>query len=171
MVGAAIAQQVMRRIGVRMVGVLGMGVAAFGLFLLSGASVGGSYTSDLLPGLIPMSIGMGMTFVPVTLIATTNVAPEDAGLASGLFNTAQQIGGALGLAVLATLASDRTSGVLGGLGRRPTGADVASASVEGFQVAFLAGAILVAVGAALLWVLVRQRDVANVNPEAVPAPA
>ena len=59
-----------------------------------------------------MSIGMGLTFVPVTLIATTNVSAEDAGLASGLFNTSQQIGGALGLAVLATLAADKTASVL-----------------------------------------------------------
>jgi hypothetical protein len=60
-----------------------------------------------------MSIGMGLTFVPVTLIATTNIAAEDAGLASGLFNTSQQVGGALGLAALSTLAASRTSNLHG----------------------------------------------------------
>ena len=69
----------------------------------------------MLPGLIPISIGMGLTFVPVTLLATSGVAHEDAGLASGLFNTSQQVGGALGLAILSTLAVNRTENHLGGL--------------------------------------------------------
>ena len=71
---------------------------------LTGLPVHGSYVSDLLVGLLPMSIGMGLTFVPVTLLATAGVAAEDSGLASGLLNTSQQVGGALGLAVLSTLA-------------------------------------------------------------------
>src|SRR4051794_161734 len=77
-IGAGLAQQLVKRIGVRAVSVLGMLIAAGGLLLLSNASVGGSYVEDILPGLIPQSIGMGLTFVPVTLIATTNVADEDA---------------------------------------------------------------------------------------------
>jgi MFS family permease len=166
MIGAVLAQQLVKRIGVRAVAILGMLVAATGLLLLSGASVGGSYTSDILPGLIPQSIGMGLTFVPVTLIATTNVANEDAGLASGLFNTAQQIGGALGLAILATLAADKTATELTEGGR----AAQAQALVDGFNVAFLAGAILVALGALLMLFLVRKADVANVDPEAAPVP-
>ena len=103
-----------------------------------------------------MSIGMGLTFVPVTLIATTNVASEDAGLASGLFNTSQQIGGALGLAVLATLAADKTASL--------QGVDPATALVEGFQVAFTGAAILMLVGVVLLAALVRRSDVSNVSP-------
>jgi EmrB/QacA subfamily drug resistance transporter len=166
MIGAVLAQQLVKRIGVRAVAILGMLVAATGLLLLSSASVDGSYTSDILPGLIPQSIGMGLTFVPVTLIATTNVADEDAGLASGLFNTAQQIGGALGLAILATLAADRTATELSEGGQ----AAQAQALVEGFNVAFLAGAILVALGALLMLFLVRKADVANVDPEAAPVP-
>jgi predicted MFS family arabinose efflux permease len=94
-------------------------IAAFGLYLFSGVEVDGSYLSDVLPAVIPQSIGMGLVFVPITLIATTNVDHEDAGLASGLFNTAQQVGGALGLAVVSTLAADKSASVLSDLGRRP----------------------------------------------------
>jgi len=112
-----------------------------------------------------MSFGMGNTFVPITLIATTNVDEHDAGLASGLFNTSQQVGGALGLAVLSTLAADKTVSYLQGLGHQPGPQDRAAGLVEGFQVAFTSAAILVTVGAILLAVLLRSRDVANVNPE------
>ena len=164
MIGAGLAQQLVKRIGVRAVSVLGMAIAATGLFILSSASVGGSYLSDILPGLIPQSIGMGLTFVPITLIATTNVEAEDAGLASGLLNTSQQVGGSLGLAILSTLAANKTASMLlGGSGR-------AQALVDGFNVAFVAAAVLVAAGALVLLLVVRKSDVANVNPEAAPVP-
>jgi EmrB/QacA subfamily drug resistance transporter len=157
--GSGLSQLLVRQVGVRETTMGGMVLAAAGLFLLSRAEVGGTYVGTLLPGLLLMSIGMGLTFVPVTLIATTNVSAEDAGLASGLFNTSQQIGGALGLAVLATLAADKTASVAGSLDR-------ASAIVEGFQVAFLGASILMLVGVVLLAALVRKSDVANVSPEA-----
>ena len=124
----------------------------------------------MLPAVIPQSIGMGLFFVPITLIATTNVGEEDAGLASGLFNTAQQVGGALGLGVLSTLAADKSTGVLGDLGRAPSRLEQSTALLEGFQVAFTAAAILVLVGAVLLALLVRKEDVEGVDPEVVPAP-
>jgi EmrB/QacA subfamily drug resistance transporter len=163
--GAGTAQVLVKRIGVRANAILGMLVAAAGLFLLSRVPVDGSYVSDLLPGLLLMSFGMGNTFVPITLIATTNVDEHDAGLASGLFNTSQQVGGALGLAVLSTLAADKTVSYLQGLGHQPGPQDKAAGLVEGFQVAFTSAAILVTVGAILLALLLRGRDVANVNPE------
>jgi len=104
--------------------------------------------------------------VPITLIATTNVGEDDAGLASGLFNTSQQVGGALGLAVLSTLAADKTDSVLTNLAHGPSPTEQANALLDGFQVAFVAAALLVAVGAVLLMVLVRKPDVKGINPEA-----
>jgi fucose permease len=161
--GSGLSQVLVKKVGVRETTMGGMVLAAAGLFLLSRAEVDGTYVGTLLPGLLLMSIGMGLTFVPVTLIATTNVSAEDAGLASGLFNTSQQIGGALGLAVLATLAADKTASVA-------ASTDRASAIVEGFQVAFAGAAILMLVGVVLLAALVRKRDVANVSPDQGPGP-
>ena len=168
--GAGIAQQLVKRIGVRTTGAIGMLIAGFGLYLFSRVTIDGTYLSDVLPAVIPQSIGMGLFFVPITLIATTNVGADDAGLASGLFNTSQQIGGALGLAVLSTLAADKTASVLAELGRAPSQAEQANALLDGFQVAFVAAALLVAVGAVLLMVLVRKQDVEGINPEAAAVP-
>jgi predicted MFS family arabinose efflux permease len=169
-IGAGIAQQLVRKVGVRPVAIFGLIVATAGLFYLSRVPADGSYAKDLLPGLLLMSFGMGNTFVPITLIATTNVGAEDAGLASGLFNTSQQVGGALGLAVLSTLAADKTASLLADLGHAPSPADRAVALTEGFQVAFTGAAILLLAGLVVLLLLVRARDVANVNPEAAPVP-
>ncbi|MEA2458375.1 MAG: hypothetical protein QOC95_1347 [Thermoleophilaceae bacterium] len=162
-IGAGLAQQLIKRIGVRAVALTGMSLAAVGLFLLSRIAVAGSYTSDLLPGLVFMAFGLGLTFVPMTLIATTNVDPEDAGLASGLLNTAQQVGGALGLGVLSTLAADRTSGALSGLGNAPSAGQRASALVDGFHTAFLAGGGLLVAGIAVLALMLRGHHVAAIN--------
>jgi hypothetical protein len=117
-----------------------------------------------------VSIGMGLVFVPITLIATSGVPVDDAGLASGLFNTSQQIGGALGLAVLSTLATNRTTDELSSLGRAPSQVDQADALVSGFHVTWAASAILLVASGVLLLVLLRRRDVAAVaHGEAAPA--
>jgi hypothetical protein len=102
----------------------------------------------------------------VTLIATTGIDGEDAGLASGLFNTSQQVGGALGLAILSTFAASRTSNVLDGLGQKATSAEHASALVDGFKLAFTIGGGLMAFAAVLGLFLIRRRDVAAINTEA-----
>ena len=172
MIGAMAAQQLVSRVGVLAVMRTGMLVAAAGLGLLAATtSVDGSYMG-VLAGLLPMSIGMGATFVSLTLVATTGVEPDDAGLASGVFNTAQQVGGALGLAVLSTLANDRTAGILADLTGAPTVAQQQAAAVEGFQLAFIAAAALMAIGVVLITVLLRRRDVTRIDAgEAVPVPA
>jgi EmrB/QacA subfamily drug resistance transporter len=158
-IGAGIAQQLIARVGVRAVAVGGIALASVGMAMLTGVPVGGSYAGDLLPGLLPMAIGMGLTFVPITLLGTGNVEARDAGLASGLFNTSQQVGGALGLAILSTLAANATSS--------PTPASL----VHGYHVAFGAGAAMLGAGALLMLVLLRRRDVAGIAVESAPVVA
>ena len=162
-VGSVLSQSLIPRFGARDVPVLGLVLGTLGMLAFLRLEPGGSYLTDLLPGILLASIGMGLVFVPVTLIATSGLPPSDAGLASGIFNTSQQVGGALGLAVLSTLAASATSDELASLGRRPTQAETASALVEGFHVAYLLGAIVLAVSAVLMLVLLRRSDVAAVS--------
>jgi EmrB/QacA subfamily drug resistance transporter len=166
-VGAGIAQQLIRRAGVRNVSVVGIALATAGLVLLAGVPVHGTYVADLLPGLVTMSIGMGLTFVPITLMATGGVADNDAGLASGLFNTAQQVGGSLGLAILSTLAASRTTNLLSGLHGAALSAASTAAKVSGYHVAFIAAAVMLGAGAVIMAAVVRRRDVENLNLEAL----
>src|SRR5437899_4675387 len=168
-VGAGIAQRGIRTIGPRLQAVIGISLAAAGLFLLSGLPWDGSYVANLLPGLSLIALGMGMTFVPITLMATTGIGGDDAGLASGLLNTAQQVGGALGLAVLSTVAANHTSGILSGLGHAPTATERAAALVGGYTTGFTVGGILSAAGALLIVLLVRKRHVATIVAGAEPA--
>jgi hypothetical protein len=118
-----------------------------------------SYLADILPGIMLTSIGMGLTFVPLTLIATSGIPVDDAGLASGLFNTSQQVGGALGLALLSTFAANKTADVLSSTGGKPTSAQTAEALVDGFHVAWIGCAAFLAAGAVMLFVLLRRGDV------------
>jgi predicted MFS family arabinose efflux permease len=159
-VGAGLAQGLIKRFGPRAVGTIGLLVATGGMLVLTGLPVHGSYVSDLLVGLFPMSLGMGLTFVPVTLLATAGVSAEDSGLASGLLNTAQQIGGALGLAVLSTLSASRTTSLLASGASRP------DALVGGWHVAFTGGALLLGSAAVALVVLLRRRHLAEVDLDA-----
>jgi EmrB/QacA subfamily drug resistance transporter len=160
LVGAAVAQGAIRRFGPRAVGVTGVSLATIGMLVLTGLPVHGSYVSDLLTGLFPMSVGMGLTFVPVTLMATAGVAPRDAGLASGLLNTSQQVGGALGLAVLSTLSAGHTSSLLAG------GAPRATALVGGWHVAFTGGAVVLGLAALTLVAALRRRDLSHIDMDA-----
>jgi EmrB/QacA subfamily drug resistance transporter len=167
---SGLAQNLVRRIGVRPVAMAGMAVAALGLVLLAGVSADGSYATDVLPGLLVMSAGLGLTFVPLTLIATTNVREEDAGLASGLFNSSQQVGGALGLAILSTLAANRTESVVSDVDS-PSAADRVSALVDGYQVAFATGAGLIALGVVIMALFVRRRHLEAIQATAPEASA
>ncbi len=122
--------------------------------------------------MILASIGMGLTFVPITLIATSGIPGEDAGLASGLFNTSQQIGGALGLAILSTFAVSATDDTLSSIGGEPSQAQQAQALVDGFHVAYVGSALMIAVAAVSLLLLLRRQDVAAVGAgELEPSPA
>jgi EmrB/QacA subfamily drug resistance transporter len=164
-VGAGMAQQLIRRAGVRNVAVAGVLLATAGLALLARVPVHGTYAGDLLPGLLPMSIGMGLTFVPITLLATGGVTGNDAGLASGLFNTSQQVGGSLGLAILSTLAASKTTSVLNGLHGSATAAAGVAARVSGYHVAFIAAAVMLGVAAMILSLGLRRRHLEGLNLE------
>jgi predicted MFS family arabinose efflux permease len=163
MIGAGLAQSLVSKLGARETPVLGAAIGTVGLLLFLRLEPGGSYLTDLLPAIVVVSVGMGLAFVPVTLIATSGVGAETAGLASGLYNTSQQIGGALGLAVLATLGASATSGTLSGLGHEPTAPEQAQALVDGFHVAFFGGAIIVAGAGASLLLMLRRKDVEAVS--------
>jgi EmrB/QacA subfamily drug resistance transporter len=162
-IGAGLSQQLVPKLGAREVPLVGMTMAIVGLLLFVRLEPGSSYVTDFLPGVMLASIGMGLTFVPITLIATSGVPVDDAGLASGLYNTSQQVGGALGLAILATFAVSKTEDTLSGLGREPQPPEQAQALVDGFHVAYVGSALLVAVAAVLLAVLLRRQDVVAVG--------
>ena len=161
MVSAGLASQFAPRVGVRPVAALGMIVTAAGMLLLARMPLDGSYVVDVLPALILSSLGMGAVFMPLTLVATTGLEDEDQGLASGLFNTSQQIGGALGLAILSTLAASKTS---------HAGTSGNAALVTGFHWAFSGAAAFVLGGLVLMTALLRQHHVARIEAEAT-APA
>ncbi len=114
---------------------------------------GGTFAGNVLGPSLLAAIGLGLSFVTVTIAAVTGTNPHQAGLASGLVNTAQQVGGALGLAILATVANSRTKGIL-----HAGGHDVAFALTKGFERAFLVGAGFALVGAALTLLLISSRD-------------
>jgi len=149
------------KIGVRPVAVGGLIVTGIGMLLLTRLPVGGSYAADVLPALVVTSLGLGCVFLPLTLVATTGLEDEDQGLASGLFNTSQQVGGALGLAILSTFAASRTSG--------DHGVSKSAALVDGFHYAFAGGAIFVALALATLLALLRRQHVERIEAEAVTA--
>ena len=161
---SAIAAQLVTRIGVKPALLIGMTALTGGLVYFTQVSVGGSYLGDLLPGFLLVAVGLGFSFVPISIAALAGIEAAEAGLASGLINTSQQIGGALGIAALSTIATSRTSHAIAG------GSSQASALVTGFHGAFVAGAIIAAVGIAAAVTLVRRDELeqqADDAPEAV----
>ena len=168
-IGSIASQQLIPRFGAREVPIIGLIIAVLGMLLFVRLTPDSTYLADILPGIMLTSIGMGLTFVPLTLIATSGIPVDDAGLASWLFNTSQQVGGALGLALLSTFAANKTADVLSSSGGKPTDADQAQALVDGFHVAWIGCAAFLAAGAVLLFVLLRRGDVlAAAHGEAEP---
>ena len=147
----------------------GMLLVAAGLVWLSRVPPDGAYLSDLLGPMIVAGAGLGFSFVPVTIGAVAGTKPHEAGLASGLINTSQQVGGALGLAVLAAVADSRRDSVLDTVHSMP------AALTEGFQTALTVGAGFAILGAILALLFVSSSGVAPEGEtgevEAVPAPA
>jgi MFS family permease len=127
----------------------GLACAGLGLALLARAPVDGSFVADVLPSMILLGLGAGIAFNPVLLAAMSDVAPEESGLASGVVNTAFMMGGALGLAVLASLAASRTDDLLA------SGSTQAEALTGGYHVAFVVGAVFAAAAAVIGAVFLR----------------
>ncbi len=161
-VWSAVAAQLVTRVGVKPVLVTGMATLTAGLVYFTQVSVGGSYLSDLLPGFLLIAVGIGFSFVPISIAALAGVQDAEAGLASGLINTSQQIGGALGIAALSTIATSQTEGALA------SGSDLPAALVDGFTAAFVAGVVIAGLGVVAALTLIR-RDELERAPEARPA--
>jgi EmrB/QacA subfamily drug resistance transporter len=138
----------------------GLGLAGLGLLLLTRAPVDGSYVVDVLPSMVLLGLGAGMAFNPVLLAAMSGVAPQESGLASGIINTSFMMGGALGLAVLASLAASRTSDLLA------SGESNAAALTGGYHLAFLVGALFALGAAAIGGLLLRNAPMAAHEGEA-----
>ena len=164
-ISAGVASQLVTRIGFKPVLIGGLLLIAGGLVWFSQVPPSGSFAADVLGPSLLAAFGLGFAFVSVTIGAVTGTEPRQAGLASGLINTSQQVGGALGLAILATVANSRTQHLLS------TGAHPSVALTKGFDRAFLVGAGFAIIGAILASVLIssetaasRPRPLAPANP-------
>ena len=155
--GSSLAPRLVARFGVRQVVTAGMLAAAAGLMLFTGVRPGGSYFALVLPGAVLSGLGMGLGLVSSTIAATQGVPPERSGLASGLLNMSRLFGGALGLAILSTLAASET--------RASVGVSSAQALTDGFGLAFRVGALFCVAGALLAIFQLR----AAAEPEVVEA--
>jgi EmrB/QacA subfamily drug resistance transporter len=155
-ISAGVASQLVTKIGYKPVFFAGMVLAAIGLLWFSQVSADGDYLSDILFPSLVVAAGLGFAFVPMMIAAVAGVEPARAGLASGLINTSQQIGGALGLAILASVANSRTDAAMEAAGGAQSA--LPQALTEGFRAAFLVGAGFAIVGAILVLVLISGAD-------------
>ena len=146
-VGSTLAPRVVGRFGARRVIATGMLAAAIGGLLLTGIAPGGSYVGDVLAGGVLSALGMGFSLVPATIAAMEGVPSDSSGLASGLLNTSRLMGGALGLAVLSTIATGQSHGIAG----------AAQAMTDGFGTAFEVGAMFCLAGALIAGSVLRAR--------------
>jgi EmrB/QacA subfamily drug resistance transporter len=157
-----VSAKLVMRFGIRPPLSAGLALAALGLLLFARAPVDGNFTFDVLPSMILLGMGAGIAFNPVLLAAMSDVRQEEAGLASGVVNTAFMMGGALGLAVLASLAASRTDTLLA------SGEGDLAALAGGYHVAFVVGAAFAVAAAAIGAALLRTSAAPAMHPEAEP---
>jgi EmrB/QacA subfamily drug resistance transporter len=155
-VSAGIASGLVTRYGFKPVLVTGLVLTAIALVWFAQVEVGGTYLGDILLPSLVAAVGLGFAFVPMTIAAVSGVEPHETGLASGLINTSQQVGGALGLAILASIANSRTDELMQAANGAPSA--LPSAMTEGFQLAFMVGAGFAVVGAILAATLISSRE-------------
>lgn len=163
-VSAGIAQALVTRVGVKPVLLAGLVLAGLGLVFFTFISVNGTYVGDLLPGFLIVGIGMGFSFIPVTIAALAGIEGPEAGLASGLINTSQQIGGALGLALLTTVATTHATNAIA------DGTPPPVAFTEGFSLAFWVAAGFAVVSLLTTLAVLRSGDLKVREGELTPAP-
>jgi EmrB/QacA subfamily drug resistance transporter len=175
-VSAGIASNLVTKFGFKPILTSGLVLTAIGLVWFAQVDTDGSYLGNILFPSLVAAVGLGFAFVPMTIAAVSGVEANEAGLASGLINTSQQVGGALGLAILASIANSRTDDLMAAAGGAPSA--LPNALTEGFQIAFLVGAAFAVVGAILAATLIsssesRRHAEAAQRGElaAVPAPA
>ena len=149
---ANVAAAAVTRIGVKPALVFGMSLMTVGLLYFTQVSVDGSYWTDLFPGFLIIGLGLPFAFVPVTIAAVAGTKRQEAGLASGLINTSQQIGGAVGIAILTTIAVSKTDDSLA------SGTAAPLALTDGFRAAFWVGAAIAFVGVLVAVFLIRGQD-------------
>jgi EmrB/QacA subfamily drug resistance transporter len=155
-VAAAVSQALVTRFGVKLILAIGMALLTVGLLYFTQIDVHGAYLTDLVPGFLLAGVGLGFAFVPVSIAALQGVESHEAGVASGLINTSQQIGGALGIAILSTIATTHTESVVRGAGGAASA--MPSALTEGFQYAFAVGAGMTLLGLIATLVLLDRKD-------------
>ena len=155
MAAAPLASQLLSRIGVKSTMVSGMVASMVGLLLLTHIPVQGNFVRDLLPGTVLVGLGIVTGLVSVTIAATAGVADSEQGLASGLLNTAQQIGSAVGLAILVAVATARTQAIVASTGNSPAG--LQTATTGGFQAALAVGAGFAAIGIIVALLVIREQ--------------
>jgi EmrB/QacA subfamily drug resistance transporter len=160
-VSSGIAQALVTRVGVKPVLIVGLALIAGGLIYFTQISVDGSYFGSLFAGFLMVGVGLGFSFVPISIAALSGIQPREAGLASGLINTSQQIGGALGVAILTTVATTRTENILADGGSRPV------ALTDGFSLAFWVAAAFAALSIVATLIFIRRSDL---QAEPVSAP-
>jgi len=149
---ANVAAAAVNKVGVKPALILGMGLLTAGLVYFTQVSVDGSYWADLFPGFLILGVAIPFAFVPITIAALAGTKPHEAGLASGLINTSQQIGGAVGIAILSTIAVSTTTDSV------KSGTATPVALTDGFVNAFWAGAGIAFVGLLVSIFMVRGRD-------------
>ena len=151
-VSSGVAQALTTKVGVKPILAIGLALIGGGLILFTQITVDGSYVANLLPGFLLVGVGLGFAFVPVSIAALSGIHPSEAGLASGLINTSQQIGGALGIAILTTVFTTRSSNLI------ESGTPQPDAFVSGFSAAFWVAAAFAVISIIATLFLLKRTD-------------
>jgi predicted MFS family arabinose efflux permease len=177
-VAAGIASALVTRFGFKYIIAIGMGLSTVGLILFVFLPASGTYVANLLPGMLIVAVGLGFIFVPLQIAAVGGVSREEIGLASGLINASQQVGGAIGLAVLSTISTTRFNNVIAAdhihvsqVMTLKQQIASAPARVDGYHYAFAASAIVLVIGVILTFVLLPDSPMPAAEPALAGAPA